>query len=135
MATQIIQCPADLLQELRAGFGLRRISPEGLPITLVPMTIEGDCRSLMVGVNHVWLTWDRWPSHDDGEVFVLVLTSDPNPHDQFTPRPLASISVPFSSATRDDAAALMRPARDVLQERPLGKAVNNVKNNAPELLV
>jgi hypothetical protein len=28
----------------------------------------------------------------------------------------------------------MRPARDVLQERPLGKAINNVKNNGPELL-
>jgi putative SOS response-associated peptidase YedK len=34
----------------------------------------------------------------------------------------------------EEAAALMRPARDVLQERPLGKAINNVKNNAPELL-
>jgi hypothetical protein len=33
-----------------------------------------------------------------------------------------------------EAAALMRPAKDVLQERPLGKAINNVKNNAPELL-
>jgi hypothetical protein len=28
----------------------------------------------------------------------------------------------------------MRPAKDVLHERPLGKAVGNVKNNAPELL-
>jgi hypothetical protein len=27
-----------------------------------------------------------------------------------------------------------RPAKDALQERPLGKAINNVKNNAPELL-
>jgi putative SOS response-associated peptidase YedK len=41
----------------------------------------------------------------------------------------------WMAATPDDAAALMRPAKDVLQERPLGKAVNNVKNNAPELLV
>jgi hypothetical protein len=28
----------------------------------------------------------------------------------------------------------MRPAKDVLQERPLGKAINNVKNNSAELL-
>jgi hypothetical protein len=28
----------------------------------------------------------------------------------------------------------MGPANDVLQERPLGKAINNVKNNGPELL-
>jgi putative SOS response-associated peptidase YedK len=35
----------------------------------------------------------------------------------------------------DEAAALMKPAADVLQERPLGKAINNVKNNAPELLL
>ena len=41
----------------------------------------------------------------------------------------------WMTATPDDAAALMRPAKHVLQERPLGKAVNNVKNNAPELLV
>lgn len=35
----------------------------------------------------------------------------------------------------DDAAALMKPAKEgVLQERPLGKAINNVKNNGPELL-
>jgi putative SOS response-associated peptidase YedK len=33
-----------------------------------------------------------------------------------------------------EAAALMRPAKNVLQERPLGRAINNVKNNAPELL-
>jgi putative SOS response-associated peptidase YedK len=32
----------------------------------------------------------------------------------------------------DEVALLMRPAKDVLQERPLGKAVNNVKSNAPE---
>jgi hypothetical protein len=28
----------------------------------------------------------------------------------------------------------MLPAKDVLQERPLGKAINNVKNNSVELL-
>jgi hypothetical protein len=32
------------------------------------------------------------------------------------------------------ALAMMKPAKDVLQERPLGKAINNVKNSAPELL-
>jgi putative SOS response-associated peptidase YedK len=38
------------------------------------------------------------------------------------------------NAAPDEAAALMRPAKDVLQERPLGKAINNVKNNTPDLL-
>jgi putative SOS response-associated peptidase YedK len=37
-------------------------------------------------------------------------------------------------ATPDEAAALMRPTKNVRQERPLGKAINNVKNNYPELL-
>jgi putative SOS response-associated peptidase YedK len=38
-------------------------------------------------------------------------------------------------AEPDIAAALMVPARDnVLTERPVSKAVNSVKNNAPELL-
>jgi putative SOS response-associated peptidase YedK len=37
-------------------------------------------------------------------------------------------------ASPDEAAVLMRPAADALAERPLGKAINNVKNNAPELL-
>ena len=38
-------------------------------------------------------------------------------------------------AEPDDAAALMKPAKEgILQERPLGKAINNVKNNGPELL-
>ncbi len=37
-------------------------------------------------------------------------------------------------ASPDEAAALMRPVKDVLRERPLGKAINNVKNNGPELL-
>jgi hypothetical protein len=39
------------------------------------------------------------------------------------------------AADRWKAAPLMRPAKDVLQERPLGKAINSAKNNAPELLV
>jgi hypothetical protein len=60
MATQIIWCPADLLQELRVSFGLRRTSPDQLPITLAPMTSGEDCRSLLVGVDDVWLTWDRF---------------------------------------------------------------------------
>jgi putative SOS response-associated peptidase YedK len=37
-------------------------------------------------------------------------------------------------ASPDEAAARMRPAYDVLQERSPGKAINNVKNNGPELL-
>jgi putative SOS response-associated peptidase YedK len=36
-------------------------------------------------------------------------------------------------ATPDEAAALMR-AKDVLQQRLLGRAINNVKNNGLELL-
>jgi hypothetical protein len=36
--------------------------------------------------------------------------------------------------TPDGAAVLMRPAKDVLQQHPLGKAINNAKNNSPELL-
>jgi hypothetical protein len=28
----------------------------------------------------------------------------------------------------------MRPAKGMLQERPLGRAINNVKNNSAELL-
>ena len=37
-------------------------------------------------------------------------------------------------ATTDEVAALMRPAKDVLQERPLRRAINNVKNDSPGLL-
>jgi hypothetical protein len=41
----------------------------------------------------------------------------------------------FGDLADIEAATLMRPAKDVLQERPLGKAINNVKNNSAELLV
>jgi putative SOS response-associated peptidase YedK len=38
-------------------------------------------------------------------------------------------------ADPDDAAKLMKPAKDgVLQQRTLGKAINNVENTGPELL-
>ena len=38
-------------------------------------------------------------------------------------------------AEPDDAAALMKPAKEgIFQERALSKAINNVKNNSPELL-
>ena len=37
-------------------------------------------------------------------------------------------------AAPDETAALMKPATGVLQVRPLGKAINNVKNSEPELL-
>ena len=46
----------------------------------------------------------------------------------------AVTSLPTAKDLPEEAAALMQPAKDVLQERPLGKAINNVKNNAPELL-
>jgi len=34
----------------------------------------------------------------------------------------------------DQANATRNPAKDVLQEQPLERAINNVKNNAPALL-
>jgi putative SOS response-associated peptidase YedK len=86
--------------------------------------------------------WDRWTSTDKAErkETYTVVTTAPSAfaaqiHDRM-PLVLELDDVDaWLEAAPDDAAALMRPAKDVLQERPLGKAVNNVKNNAPELLL
>jgi putative SOS response-associated peptidase YedK len=85
--------------------------------------------------------WDRWTSADKAErkETYTVVTTAPSAfasqiHDRM-PLVLELEDVEgWLSASPDHAAALMRPARDVLQERPLGRAINNVKNNGPELL-
>jgi putative SOS response-associated peptidase YedK len=86
--------------------------------------------------------WDRWVSADKAErkeTYTVVTTAPSAFADQFHDRmpqvlELEDVNA-WMGATPEEAAALMKPAKDVLQERPLGKAVNNVKNNAPELLV
>jgi hypothetical protein len=87
MATQIVHCPPELLQELYSGFALRQSSPDRPLITLEALTSASECRSLMVAVDDCRLTWDRWPAYGD-HIFVLLLTSDPKPDEAFTPRHL-----------------------------------------------
>ena len=85
--------------------------------------------------------WDRWTSADKSErkeTYTVVTTAPSAFAGQFHERmplvlELGDVDA-WLRAAPDDAAALMRPAKDVLQERPLGRAINNVKNNAPELL-
>lgn len=85
--------------------------------------------------------WDRWRNADKSErkETYTVVTTDPSDfagqfHDRM-PLVLELESVEaWLQAGTEEAAALMKPAADVLQERALGKAINNVKNNAPELL-
>lgn len=86
--------------------------------------------------------WERWQSADKAEskeTFTVVTTA-PNDfagrfHDRM-PLVLELDQVDaWLGAHPDEAAGLMMPAKeDILQERPLGKAINNVKNNGPELL-
>jgi putative SOS response-associated peptidase YedK len=85
--------------------------------------------------------WDRWQSANKAErneTYTVVTTAPSEFAAQFHDR--MPLVLEFKDLDRwlrdlpDEAAALMRPAKDVLQERPLGKAINNVKNNAPELL-
>jgi putative SOS response-associated peptidase YedK len=85
--------------------------------------------------------WDRWQSADKAErkeTYTVVTTAPSAFAAQFHDRmPLVLEREDVEGwlrAAPDHAAALMRPAKDVLQERPLGKAINNVKNNGPELL-
>lgn len=85
--------------------------------------------------------WDRWQSADGAarkETYTIVTTAPSAFAAQFHDRmPLVLEPKDVDTWLRDlpeEAAGLMRPAKDVLQERPLGKAINNVKNNAPELL-
>lgn len=85
--------------------------------------------------------WDRWVAKDKAEkkeTYTIVTTAPSAFAAQFHDRmpcvlELADVEA-WLRAAPEEAAALMRPAQDVLQERPLGKAINNVKNNAPELL-
>jgi putative SOS response-associated peptidase YedK len=85
--------------------------------------------------------WDRWRSRDKAEkkeTYTIVTTAPSVFAAQFHDRmpcvlELADVEA-WLRASPEEAAALMRPAQDVLKERPLGKAINNVKNNAPELL-
>jgi putative SOS response-associated peptidase YedK len=85
--------------------------------------------------------WDRWVSSDKSqkkETYTIIITA-PNPFaERFSDRMPLVLELDdvdaWLRASPDEAAALMRPAYDVLQERPLGKAINNVKNNGPKLL-
>jgi putative SOS response-associated peptidase YedK len=85
--------------------------------------------------------WDRWRSRDNSErkeTYTVVTTAPSAFAGQFHERMPLVLELEdvdaWLGAAPDEAAALMRPAKDVLQERPLGKAINNVKNNGPELL-
>ena len=85
--------------------------------------------------------WDRWKSQDGAErkeTYTVVTTAPSEFAAQFHDRMPCVLELDavegWLLASPDHAAALMRPAQDTLQERPLGKAINNVKNNAPELL-
>jgi putative SOS response-associated peptidase YedK len=85
--------------------------------------------------------WDRWQTQDGAErkETYTVVTTAPSDfaadfHDHMTCVVELEDADAWMNAAPDEAAALMQPAKDVLQERPLGKAINNVKNNAPELL-
>jgi putative SOS response-associated peptidase YedK len=85
--------------------------------------------------------WDRWQSADKSErkeTYTVVTTAPSAFAGQFHDRmPLVLELKDVDRWLKDlpeEAAALMRPAKDVLQERPLGKAINNVKNNSAELL-
>jgi putative SOS response-associated peptidase YedK len=85
--------------------------------------------------------WDRWTNADKAErkeTYTVVTTAPSAFAGQFHDRMPLVLELEdveaWMGATPDEAAALMRPAKEVLQARPLGKAINNVKNNAPELL-
>jgi putative SOS response-associated peptidase YedK len=85
--------------------------------------------------------WDRWTSADKAErkeTYTVVTTAPSAFAGQFHDRMPMVLELEDAEAwlraSPDHAAALMQPAKDVLQERPLGKAINNVKNNSAELL-
>ena len=85
--------------------------------------------------------WDRWMSIDTSqkkETFTIVITAPNSLAERFSDRMPLVLELDdieaWLRASPDEAAALMRPAQDVLQERSLGKAINNVKNNRPEVL-
>jgi len=85
--------------------------------------------------------WDRWTSKDKSErkeTYTIVTTAPSEFAAHFHDRMPCVLELKdldqWLKDLPEEAAALMRPAKDVLQERPLGKAINNVKNNAPEVL-
>ncbi|MEZ5832572.1 MAG: SOS response-associated peptidase [Dongiaceae bacterium] len=85
--------------------------------------------------------WDRWVAKDKSEkkeTYTIVTTAPSAFAGKFHNRMPCVLELTdveaWLNAAPDEAAALMRPAKDVLKERPLGKAINNVKNNKPELL-
>ena len=85
--------------------------------------------------------WDRWTNKDKSErkeTYTIVTTAPSAFAAQFHDRMPCVLELRdvdrWLKDLPEEAAALMRPAKDVLQERPLGKPINNVRNNAPELL-
>jgi putative SOS response-associated peptidase YedK len=85
--------------------------------------------------------WDRRVSRDKAErkeTYTVVTTAPSTFAAQFHDRMPCVLELEDVDAwlrsSPDESAGLMRPAADVLQERPLGRAINNVKNNVPELL-
>lgn len=106
MATQIIRCPADLLQELWEGHASRPANSRSV-ISLEPLTNDRRCRAIMVAVDDPRLTWDDWPWHGH-QVFVVLLTSDPQPDDRFAPRPLPDDMVaPIIDALAEQTGAYL----------------------------
>ena len=85
--------------------------------------------------------WDRWVSSDKSErkeTYTIVTTAPSAFAAQFHDRmPCVLESKDVDIWLRDlpeEASVLMRPAKDVLRGRPLGKAINDIKNNALKLL-
>ena len=87
--------------------------------------------------------WDRWKSKDKSETketFTIVTTEPSKFAAKFHNRmPLvleADTWDLWMKGEPEAAAALMKPANeDALISRPVNKAVGNVRNNGPELLV
>ena len=109
--------------------------PKGAKVAHYFMRIDGQPIAL-AGL------WERWTAKDKSErkETCTVVTTEPNSfaaeiHDRM-PMVLEMDDVEaWLRAEPDDAAKLMKPAKDgVLQQRTLGKAINNVKNTGPELL-
>jgi hypothetical protein len=117
MATQIIRCPADLLQDLWAGYASQPASPRRRFVTLEPLSKERRCHAIMVAVSDLRLTWDDWPWCGD-QVLVLFLTSDPRLDDPFAPRPLLQRRGPFSTGhVQPHRRAIQRLAHGITRQQ------------------
>jgi len=87
--------------------------------------------------------WDRWRSADKSETketFTIVTTEPSKFAAQFHNRMPLILELEtwdlWMKGEPDAAAAPMKPANeDVLVSRPVSKAVGNVRNNSPELLI